>query len=88
MEKSLDERIAQLRLNCADCDPAEVEKAVAILHQVGTWPAEKLRQVVRVLDQAEAVRAEGGEELVDMFWRSLGVDVDASQEAQRGVVAE
>ena len=88
MAKSIDDLLRDFEKSCEglDVDADEMRDAIDILKTVSTWPPVKLRQGLALLEQADAVRAAGGDE--DDFWRRLGVDVDKFQEAQRGDAAE
>lgn len=73
MAKSIEDWLSDFEKRCEGLPAGEVAQAKVLLAEVLQMPAAKLRQVVRVLHQAEAVRAAGGD--VEAFWCGLGVNV-------------
>ena len=71
--KGLNEVLADFRASVAglEVSPEELAEAEAILAEVYSWPAEKQRRLVRLLEQIEALRAEAGDEAVDELFRNL-----------------
>ncbi len=78
MEKSIDDLLNEFEASCKGLDADEVAQAKELLAEILQMPAEKLRWVHWVLETSLALEDLGDPELVDDFWRRLGVDVAES----------